>query len=186
MNRTIIISGKAGSGKDMTAQFMKEELEKHGKKVLIIHYGDAVKWVLRDYFNWDGKKDEIGRTLLQTVGTDIVRARHPNFWTGIVVGLLQSFEPYSNFDIALVPDARFPNEVDIALANLQNCVAVRINRKNADGTEWINPTLTDTQRQHPSETSLDNYAFDYIIHNDEGLDVLRESAHSVLADLKLI
>ena len=59
MNRTILISGKAGSGKDMTAQFMKEELEKHGKKVLIIKYGDAVKWVLRDYFNWDGKKDEV-------------------------------------------------------------------------------------------------------------------------------
>ena len=31
MNRTILISGKAGSGKDQTAQFMKEELEKHGK-----------------------------------------------------------------------------------------------------------------------------------------------------------
>lgn len=186
MNRTILISGKAGSGKDATAQFMKEELEKHGKKVLIMKYGDAVKWVLRDYFNWDGKKDITGRTLLQYIGTDVVRARHPNFWTGIVVGLLQAFEPYKDFDIALVPDARFPNEVDIALQSLQNCVAVRINRTNPDGTEWINPTLTEEQRKHPSETSLDNYAFDYIIHNDEGLDTLHESAITVLKDLKCI
>lgn len=186
MNNTIIISGKAGNGKDMTAQFMKEALEKHGKRVLIIHYGDAVKWVLRDYFNWNGKKDEVGRTLLQRVGTDIVRAKHPNFWTAIVVGLLQSFEPYSDFDIALVPDARFPNEVDIALQELQNCVAVRVERRNSDGTEWINPTLTEEQRKHPSETSLDCYAFDYVIHNDEGLDTLRESAETVLKDLKLI
>ena len=186
MNNTIIISGKAGNGKDMTAQFMKEALEKHGKRVLVIHYGDAVKWVLRDYFNWDGKKDEVGRTLLQRVGTDIVRAKHPNFWTAIVVGLLQSFEPYSDFDIALVPDARFPNEVDIALQELQNCVAVRVERRNADGTEWINPTLTEEQRKHPSETSLDCYAFDYVIHNDEGLDTLRESAETILKDLKLI
>ena len=51
MNNTIIISGKAGSGKDTLASFMKEELEKHNKRVLVIHYGDAVKWVLKEFFN---------------------------------------------------------------------------------------------------------------------------------------
>ena len=185
MTNTILISGKSGSGKDMLAQFMKEELEKHGKRVLIIHYADAVKWVLRDYFNWDGKKDAVGRTLLQRIGTDVVRACHPNFWTGIVVGLIQSFEPYSDFDVALVPDARFPNEVDIALQSLKNCVATRIER-TTNGEPWVNPTLTEDQRNHPSETSLDCYAFDYVIHNDEGLDTLRESAKTLLEDLKII
>lgn len=186
MKGTIIISGKSGSGKDQLAQYMKEELEKHNQRVLVIHYGDAVKWVLRDYFDWDGKKDEVGRTLLQMVGTDIVRAKHPNFWTGIVVGLIQAFEPTSNFDVALVPDARFPNEVDISLANLKNCVSVRVERTNEDGTPWINPILTEDQRNHPSETSLDVFAFDYIVHNDEGLDTLRESAQTLLKDLKYI
>jgi len=186
MKGTIILSGKSGSGKDMTAQFMKEELAKHGQKALIIHYADAVKWFCRDFLDWDGKKDEVGRTLLQMVGTDIVRAKHPNFWVGIVVGLIQAFEPYKDFDVAIIPDARFPNEVDISLANLKNSVSVRIERKNADGTDWINPTLTDDQRNHPSETSLDSFAFDYVIHNDEGLDTLRESAIAVLEDLKFI
>ena len=79
MTNTILISGKSGSGKDMFAQFMKEELEKKGKRVLIMHYGDAVKWILRDYFNWDGNKDVVGRTLLQRIGTDVVRAKHPNY-----------------------------------------------------------------------------------------------------------
>ena len=51
MKGTIVISGKSGSGKDQLAQYMKETLEKHNQKVLIIHYGDAVKWVLRDYFD---------------------------------------------------------------------------------------------------------------------------------------
>ena len=186
MKGTIILSGKSGSGKDMTAQFMKEELAKHGQKALVIHYADAVKWFSRDFLDWDGKKDEVGRTLLQMVGTDIVRAKHPNFWVGIVVGLIQAFEPYKDFDVAIIPDARFPNEVDISLENLKNCVSVRIERKNADGTEWINPTLTEDQRNHPSETSLDVFAFDYVVHNDEGLDMLRESAQSILKDLKYI
>ena len=182
MKGTIILSGKSGSGKDMVAGFMKDELAKHGQKALVIHFADALKWVLRDYFD----KDEVGRTLLQQIGTDIVRAQHPNFWTGIVVGLIQAFEPYSNFDVAIIPDARFENEVNISLENLKNCVSIRIERKNADGSDWVNPTLTDEQRQHPSETSLDVFAFDYIIHNDEGLDTLRESAITVLKDLKYI
>jgi hypothetical protein len=186
MNNTIIISGKAGSGKDTVANFIKEELEKHGKRVLVIHYGDAVKWVLREFFNWDGNKDAVGRTLLQRIGTDVVRSKFPNYWTAIVVGLLEAFEPYNDFDVALVPDARFPNEVDIALERLHNCVTVRINRRNADGSEWINPNLTEEQRNHPSETSLDQFAFDYVIHNDEGLDTLQESALTVLQDLNII
>ena len=186
MKGTIILSGKSGSGKDMTAQFMKEELAKHGQKALVIHYADAVKWFCRDFLDWDGKKDEVGRTLLQMVGTDIVRAKHPNFWVGIVVGLIQAFEPYKDFDVAIIPDARFENEVNISLENLKNSVSVRIERKNADGTEWINPTLTEDQRNHPSETSLDCFAFDYVIHNDEGLDTLRESAITILEDLKFI
>ena len=186
MRGTIVLSGKSGSGKDMMAQFMKEELAKHGKKALVIHYADALKWILRDYFDWDGKKDEVGRTLLQMVGTDIVRTVHPNYWTGIVVGFIQAMEPTSNFDIAIIPDARFENEVNIALQMLKNCVTVRIERKNADGTPWINPTLTEDQRNHPSETSLDIFAFDYVVHNDEGLEMLRESAKTVLEDLKYI
>ena len=74
----------------------------------------------------------------------------------------------------------------IALQNLKNCTAVRIERRNADGSEWINTTLTEEQRNHPSETSLDVFAFDYIVHNDEGLDTLRESAQTLLKDLKYI
>lgn len=186
MKNTIILSGKSGSGKDMTAQFMKEELEKHGQRVLVIHFADALKWILKDYFNWDGNKDEIGRTLLQRVGTDIVRQSNPDYWTKIVVELIKAFEPYKDFDVAIIPDARFENEVNIALQRLRNSVSVRIERKNADGSDWINPVLTEEQRKHPSETSLDVFAFDYIIHNDEGLDLLRESAKTLLEDLKLI
>lgn len=186
MKGTIILSGKSGSGKDQLAQFMKEELQKHNQRALVIHFADAVKWFCKDFLNWDGNKDEVGRTLLQTVGTDIVRTKHPNFWTGIVVGLIQAYEPYADFDVAIIPDARFPNEVNISLSNLKNCVSVRIERKNTDGTDWINPMLTEEQRNHPSETSLDCFAFDYVVHNDEGLDTLKDSALTILEDLKFI
>jgi len=183
--KTIILSGKSGSGKDMFASFMKQELEAHGKKVIVMHFADALKWILREYYNWDGRKDEVGRTLLQTVGTDIVRKTYPGYWTGIVVGFLSALEHYNDFDIAIIPDARFENEVNITLQTLDS-ISVRIERLNPDGSAWINPILTEDQLAHPSETSLDTFAFDYVIHNDEGLDLLRESAHTLLVDLKLI
>ena len=184
--KCIVISGKAGHGKDMTAHFMKEELEARGQKVITIHYADAVKWVLRDYFDWDGNKDEHGRHLLQYIGTDVVRKNYPDFWTKIVAELLAAFDNEKLFDVALVPDARFENEVEISMGTLPDSVCVRVKRENPDETEWINPTLTNEQRQHPSETSLDNYSFDYIIHNDKGLDVLKESAITVLKDIGII
>lgn len=184
--KCIVISGKAGHGKDATAQFMKEALESHGRKVITIHYGDAVKWVLRDYFNWDGNKDENGRHMLQYIGTDVLRKNYPNFWTGIVAGLLSAFDNEGLFDVALVPDARFENEVDITMETISDSACVRVRRENPDGTLWINEKLTEEQRQHPSETSLDNYVFDYIIHNDEGIDLLKESAITVLVDLGII
>ena len=182
----LVISGKAGSGKDTVAKYMEEKLKEEGKKVITIHYADAVKWVVKDYFNWNGLKDEHGRKLLQTIGTDVVRRAYPNFWVGIVVGLLFSFDQANLFDVALIPDARFENEVEITMDSLPESCCIRIDRRNLDGTPWINPNLTEEQRKHPSETSLDNYVFDYVIHNDEDLELLKESTQTLLRDMGLI
>ena len=63
--RVITISGKARSGKDTTALLLKEALEKKGYRVLITHYADLLKFVCKEYFGWNGEKDEEGRTLIQ-------------------------------------------------------------------------------------------------------------------------
>lgn len=170
----------------MFAEFLKQELTARNNKVIVIHYADAVKWICKDYYGWDGVKDEKGRTLLQTLGTDKIRTKDPDYWTNIVAGFLSAVAPFNDFDVAIIPDARFPNEVEITMDSLVPSVCIRIERKNADGTLWTNPVLTEEQHNHPSETSLDNYCFDYVIDNSEGLDVLRESAITVLKDLNLI
>ncbi len=186
MQATLILSGKSGSGKDAFAKLIKEELNKHNKRVIIIHYADVLKYFLKEFYDWDGQKDVIGRTLLQMVGTDQVRAHNPDYWTHVVVDFLKAIEDSEDFNVAIIPDARFENEINIALSTLKNSYGIRIDRKNEDGTEYINPLLTDTQLNHPSETSLDKYAFDYIIHNDGDLDLLKESCHTLLHDLNLV
>ena len=76
--KVILISGKAGHGKDTLAGYMKNFMEKRGKRVLIIHYGDLLKYICKSLFGWDGQKDEKGRTLLQYVGSPMRSREWPN------------------------------------------------------------------------------------------------------------
>ena len=186
MEATLILSGKSGSGKDAFAKLLADTLKAHHKRTIIIHFADVLKFFLTKFYDWNGQKDIIGRTLLQMVGTDQVRAHNPDYWTHVVVDFLKAIESSGDFNVAIIPDARFENEVNIALSTLKNSYSVRVERTNEDGTPWINPSLTDTQREHPSETSLDHNAFDYIVHNDKDLEQLQESAETLLKDLKLI
>ena len=166
--KVICISGKAQHGKDSVAQEIKRQLiERYGGSisVLITHYADLVKYVCSKFFDWDRLKDEKGRTLLQHVGTDIVRDREPNYWVDFVSDILGFFA--DEWDYVLIPDCRFPNECD-KMKREFDTVTVRVIRDNFENS------LTEEQRNHPSETSLDTYSFDSYINNPgtkEGLEV---------------
>lgn len=154
----ILLSGKSASGKDYIANIMKEQFEKNGNKVLITHYADLLKYILKTFFNWNGKKDEKGRHLLQYVGTDVIRKQNPNYWVNFINDMITFFSDEWNY--ILIPDARFPNEIEVIKNNpYVNTLTIRVNRTN------YKSKLTEEQQQHPSETSLDDYKFDYIINN---------------------
>ncbi len=60
---------------------LDEHLKANGHRVLIAHFGDLVKYICEKFFAWDGAKTKKGRTLLQYVGTDVVRTQRPSYWT---------------------------------------------------------------------------------------------------------
>lgn len=62
--KIICISGHAQHGKDTFAKMLEEELELRNQKVLVTHYADLVKYICKQFFGWDGQKDEAGRHLL--------------------------------------------------------------------------------------------------------------------------
>lgn len=156
--KVICISGKAQHGKDTVAACLVESLRAKGKKVLLTHYADLLKYICRTYFDWNGEKDEIGRTILQKVGTEGVRSKDPNFWVNFIVKILQFFP--NEWDYVVIPDTRFPNEIEVLRENNIDTILVRVERPG-----FISP-LTVEQQNHPSETSLDDYKYDYVIHND--------------------
>ena len=172
--KVIVISGKAQHGKDTTAGYLKEFLEEQGKKVLIAHYGDLVKYVCKTFFDWDGQKDEKGRTLLQYVGTDCIRVKAPDYWAGFICDIL-SFFP-NEWDYVLIPDCRFPNEIEVVKECFNNVAHVRIIRETPG---WTSP-LTEEQQNHPSETALDGYDADITVYNDSTLENLRMAAQRLV------
>ena len=155
--KTILISGKARAGKDYTASFLKEHYEKEGKRVIIMHFADLLKFYCKTYFGWNGEKVEAGRTLLQHIGTDIVRKKKPSFWVDQVNRFLDIFE--DELDYVFIADCRFPNELD-AIESRFGPVKARVERPGFENN------LTEEQKNHPSETALDGYTdYDVVLYN---------------------
>lgn len=95
------------------------------------------------------------RELLQKLGTEAMReGLHTNTW---VNALMADYTPSSNW---LVTDCRFPNEADAI--------------KKAGGLViHVERTGVGPINDHPSETGLDGYPYDYFILNHGDMNYLR-------------
>lgn len=173
--KVILISGKAQHGKDTTANILKDYFESKNKKVLITHYGDLVKYICKTLFNWNGEKDKAGRELLQRVGTDNIRKVYPEFWVRHIYELLTVFN--GEWDYVIIPDCRFPNEIEIFSEGGFNTITIRVNRIN------FKSPLTIEQQHHSSETSLDHYIFDYKIDSESGVENLKTEVMKIVGYL---
>lgn len=165
--KIICISGKAQHGKDSTAKILKEALEADGHKVLIAHYADLLKYICKQYFGWDGKKDDAGRHTLQYVGTNIIRQKDPDYWVRFIASLLRLFP--DEWDYVLIPDLRFPNELSYLKDIDFDVTHLRVVRD-----DYVSP-LTPEQQAHPSETALDDIKPDVLIHNNGALADLKNN-----------
>ena len=161
----LAISGHAQNGKDTVAGLLRESLKADGNRVLVTHYADLLKYMCRTFFNWDGNKDEKGRHILQYVGTDIIRKQAPDFWVDFISSVLTYFN--ENWDYVLIPDTRFPNEINKLLCNGFDVTHIRVVRPNFESS------LTEEQQNHPSETALDNVNPDFYIYNEGSMEELK-------------
>jgi len=107
------------------------------------------------------------RQFLQKLGTEAMRdGLHQDTW---VNATFAKYKP--DVDKWIVTDTRFPNEA-VSIQE-RGGVLLRINRN------------TDTG-DHPSETALDDYKFDYIIENDGDLVSLVEKVKVFCETCKII
>jgi hypothetical protein len=161
----LLLSGLAQSGKDSTANILKEKLLP--KKSLIIHNADYLKYIASQYLGWNGEKTEENRTMLQLLGTEKTKIalNKPLFWIEKTCDIIEILK--NDFDYFMIPDTRFMSEIYYPKSRFPNdVITIRVHRLNFDNG------LTETQKNHISETELVNFKHDYDIISESGLDKL--------------
>ena len=179
--KIILIGNKARMGKDTFANMLKEELN---ERAVIVHFADALKFVCKSYYEWNGEKDTNGRTLLQCVGQS-TRDNDEHFWTDFIARLIKA-NLSKNYEYIIIPDWRYKEEYERLLRyfHYENIITVNITRFNSDFSPYIPNELTFEQRQHKSEIDLDTYICQYYISNFT-LEKLRESAQTFVKEANL-
>jgi hypothetical protein len=108
------------------------------------------------------------RDFLQKLGTDAMRnGLHTNVW---VNALMADYDKDSNW---IITDTRFPNEA-MAIKE-KGGIIIRVDRP---GVKPIN--------NHPSETGLDHWNFDYKIQNIDDIFSLKQTVEEILKHAKLL
>jgi hypothetical protein len=169
VKKIILISGKAESGKNYCADYIKEKLEQKGYKVAEDMFAKYIKGILTNYYKWDGvTKDDFYRDKLQQLGTDIIKEKL-NFKSFHALRLAQDIQIVElDFDYILITDARFHDEIHTMRAMFPRRVMdIRIN-----WTGSKNQGLKQELAQHKSEIDLDDFEFSENINNNGTPEVM--------------
>lgn len=110
---------------------------------------------------------------LQYYGTEYRRKNFgENYWVDKMFASIPA-----NLDVALISDTRFPNEADEI--KQRGGYTVNVTRLREDGSQYYS---SDRPVDHPSETALDNYNWDFRLMNHEGHRALLEEEAITLAE----
>ena len=155
--KIFIISGKARSGKGETSKIIEDFYKQ--KKCITISFAYYLKDYVKRITGWDGSENSKPRELLQQLGIELIKNKIDSKL--LINRILQDIEVFSYFyDIIIVNDARLVDEIESIKEKYENSISIRINRNDDNN-------LTKNQKNHITETGLDNYNnFDYIVSNN--------------------
>ena len=171
--KIFIISGKAGSGKDLVSSLICEYYK--NLKCKKLSYAYYLKQYVKNITNWDGKEETKPRDILQSIGIDLLKNKiDKNF---LINRVSEDIQVYSYFyDVIIITDARLLEEIKIPVNKFKNVVTIRINRNKEND-------LNINQKNHITETDLDEYKeFDYIIENNDNYDELVNNIKNILKE----
>lgn len=169
------ISGKLGVGKDWVGDGMMRYLRDNGGNPMKICFADAIKielavkecYNMRELF---GDKSSDIRRKLQTIGTERGRLVYgDDIWIRHVKAWCEMYEMRGVTDF-VITDVRFKNEAEWIRESGGKLIRIVSESKNhrrlmkeSSGSE----DKYNEIKNHISETDLDLYEFDQIIHNDD-------------------
>ena len=148
-------------------------------------------------------EDEVlnARKILQLTGTEFGRELlTPNIWVNSLFSEYKPKDaPYKNLGDLLedkhhgllnnpkwiVTDLRFPNELQAIKE--RGGIIIRVNRLNKELLDTDEKFSNEFNKfHHPSETTLDNADFDYVLDNNDTIEDLIEKVEEILIHFKII
>ena len=173
-----LVSGKARHGKDTFSGYLKNAYEKDGKKVIITQLSKYIKYYAREMTGWNLTEEDKPRTLLQTLGTDIIREKlgMEDLFIRRMIDDIKIFSCF--YDAIIISDVRLRLEMDMLKESYPDAIGVNIFRPDFDNG------LTEEQKKHKTEVDLDDYdKFDLHIVNTT-LEKLEEDANKLYIDIE--
>jgi len=171
-----ILAGKAQSGKNLSATIIKKYYEKQNKKTVIISYAKYLKDYAKEIINWNGEENTKPRELLQQLGVELIKNKIDE--NMLINRIKEDIKVYAYFfDVIIISDARFESEIEEIKKQNKNVTVIKIEGKQN--------TLTTEQKQHITETALNNYNnYDYIIENNKTLEELKQKITKIMEEIK--
>lgn len=200
------ITGKARSGKDTFAKFLADELKReYGTGSILMAYATELKKRVQKDFDlsweqlWGDEKEEADfryprnrnnwiagrrdtdeikesywtpREILQEYG-QFFRTIDYDFWVKALFRVIDE-AGYDRAVNIIITDVRHPNEADPIRE--KGGRIIKVIRENYDGIVH--------NKEHISETAMDDYECDYTIVNDSNLKALEGTAKEVVKLMK--
>lgn len=173
-----VLSAKAGNGKNKVASYIGSICKKDNKKTINLSYASYLKGYAKNILGWDGNEETKPREFLQQIGVELIKNNIDSRM--LVKRIVEDIKVYSYFyDVITISDARFFEEIETIREEFTNVIVIHIH-----GLEDKN-NLTKLEKEHATETSLDNYSdYDYDIDNSGTLDQLKEKVESIINEVE--
>lgn len=198
--KIIGLAGKAGSGKDTAALLIQEILAERGLTSTKLSFASKLKDACSLFFGWDRellehdfsyKEGEIGdpacdalrlsrREIMQKFGTDAVRnGLHPDAWI-IILRLAIERGEYDGYDVGLLPDCRFKNELKFVREMGGNLLRIE---RGGDNTTLTIHTLHQSETDWLDWDDWDNIVNNHVDHelsNEQNIKTFKWELNNVL------
>ena len=171
--KIFVVSGKSGSGKSTVSKMIKEF---YGDNAIEISFSYYIKDYAKRVSSWDGSETTKPRELLQQLGIELVKNKiDSKLFINRVVEDIKVFSYF--YDVIVISDARLVDEIETIKNIFPSSVSIRVNGS-------VNNSLTVEQRNHITETGLDNYNnYDYVISNDGSIEELNSKIINILDEV---
>lgn len=175
--KIFIIAGKANAGKDTTAELIDNDIKLKNMRAVNLQISSYIKMYAKVISGWDGSEESKPRSLLQELGTEIIRNKIDEKL--FIRRIIEDIKVYSYyFDVITISDARLPLELDLISDAFSNVYRLNVIRPNFENN------LNLKEKKHITETALDNYNdYEYTIINDGSFEELNEKVIKIVDEV---